>query len=88
MAKRDQASTTCALTSRELAVTRPLPNSGAVSEVDLLRLQRDRGRRCRGDQKAAEAQIDRIQASIQEALSKTKEAELNISQPGAPRSVR
>ncbi|OZI18350.1 secretion protein HylD [Bordetella genomosp. 9] len=76
-AKRDQASTTCALTSRELSVTRPLLASGAVSEVDLLRLQRDVARSC-GDQKAAEAQIDRIQASIQEALSKTKEAELNI----------
>jgi len=76
-AKRDQAATTCSLTSRELAVTRPLLNSGAVSEVDLLRLQRDVARSC-GDQKAAEAQIDRIQASIQEALSKTKEAELNI----------
>ncbi|ARP81367.1 secretion protein HylD [Bordetella genomosp. 8] len=76
-AKRDQASTTCALTSRELSVTRPLLASGAVSEVDLLRLQRDVAKSC-GDQKAAEAQIDRIQASIQEALSKTKEAELNI----------
>lgn len=76
-AKRDQASTTCALTSKELAVTRPLLASGAVSEVDLLRLQRDVAKSC-GDQKAAEAQIDRIQASIQEALSKTKEAELNI----------
>ncbi|AOB30978.1 secretion protein HylD [Bordetella sp. H567] len=76
-AKRDQASTTCSLTSRELAVTRPLLSSGAVSEVDLLRLQRDVAKSC-GDQKAAEAQIDRIQASIQEALSKTKEAELTI----------
>lgn len=76
-AKRDQAATTCALTSKELAVTRPLLASGAVSEVDLLRLQRDVAKSC-GDQKAAEAQIDRIQASIQEALSKTKEAELNI----------
>jgi adhesin transport system membrane fusion protein len=76
-AKRDQAATTCALTSKELSVTRPLLASGAVSEVDLLRLQRDVAKSC-GDQKAAEAQIDRIEASIQEAISKTKEAELNI----------
>ncbi|WP_454690602.1 HlyD family type I secretion periplasmic adaptor subunit [Achromobacter aloeverae] len=76
-AKRDQAATTCSLTSRELSVTRPLLASGAVSEVDLLRLQRDVAKSC-GDQKAADAQIDRIQAAIQEALSKTKEAELNI----------
>jgi adhesin transport system membrane fusion protein len=76
-AKRDQAATTCSLTSRELTVTRPLLATGAVSEVDLLRLQRDVAKSC-GDQKAADAQIDRIQASIKEALSKTDEAELNI----------
>jgi adhesin transport system membrane fusion protein len=76
-AKRDQAATTCSLTSRELSVTKPLLSTGAVSEVDLLRLQRDVAKSC-GDQKQAEASIDRIQASIQEALSKTKEAELNI----------
>jgi adhesin transport system membrane fusion protein len=76
-AKRDQAATTCSLTSRELTVTRPLLKSGAVSEVDLLRLQRDVAKSC-GDQKGAEAQIDRIQASIKEAVSKTDEAELNI----------
>jgi adhesin transport system membrane fusion protein len=76
-AKRDQAATTCALSSRELALTRPLLGVGAVSEVDLLRLQRDVAKSC-GDQKGAEAQIDRIQASIHEAMSKTQEAELNI----------
>lgn len=75
--KRDQASTTCALTSREMAVTRPLLKSGAVSEVDLLRLQRDVTKSC-GDAKGAEASIDRIQASIKEAQSKVQEAELNI----------
>jgi adhesin transport system membrane fusion protein len=76
-AKRDQAATTCSLTSRELTVTRPLLKSGAVSEVDLLRLQRDVAKSC-GEQRAAEAHIDRIEASIKEAMSKTEEAELNI----------
>ncbi|OWT79861.1 MULTISPECIES: HlyD family type I secretion periplasmic adaptor subunit [unclassified Achromobacter] len=75
--KRDQAATTCSLTSREMAVTRPLLKSGAVSEVDLLRLQRDVTKSC-GDAKGAEASIDRIQASIKEAQSKVQEAELNI----------
>ena len=51
IAKRDQASASCGLTSRELQVTRPLLKSGAVSEVDLLRLQRDVARYC-GEQKA------------------------------------
>jgi len=77
IAKRDQAATSCSLTSRELQVTRPLLKSGAVSEVDLLRLQRDVARFC-GDQKASEAQIDRFQASIKEAESKIQESELNI----------
>lgn len=74
-AKRDQAASSCGLTSRELQVTRPLLKSGAVSEVDLLRLQRDVARYC-GESKAADAQIDRILASIEEAESKVAEAEL------------
>ncbi|SAI71915.1 HlyD family secretion protein [Bordetella ansorpii] len=77
IAKRDQAASSCALTSRELSVTKPLLSSGAVSEVELLRLQRDVARFC-GDQKGAEAQIDRIQSSISEAQNKVQEAELTI----------
>ncbi|HUH60367.1 MAG TPA: HlyD family type I secretion periplasmic adaptor subunit [Candidimonas sp.] len=76
-ANRDQAASSCGLTSRELQVTRPLLKSGAVSEVDLLRLQRDVARYC-GEQKAAEAQLGRIQASIEEAGSKVDEAELSF----------
>lgn len=76
MARRDQAASSCGLTSRELQVTRPLLESGAVSQVDLLRLQREVARYC-GEQKGAEAQIDRFQASIEEAKSKLNEAELN-----------
>lgn len=77
IAKRDQAATSCGLTSRELQVTRPLLETGAVSQVDLLRLQREVARYC-GEQKGAEAQIDRFQASIKEARSKLNEAELNV----------
>lgn len=75
-ANRDQAASSCSLTSEELAVTKPLLKSGAVSEVDLLRLQRDVARFC-GEAKAAGAQIGRIQASIQEAERKVQESELN-----------
>ncbi|HEY9281259.1 MAG TPA: HlyD family type I secretion periplasmic adaptor subunit [Eoetvoesiella sp.] len=76
-ANRDQAASSCGLTSRELQVTRPLLKSGAVSEVDLLRLQRDVARYC-GEQKAATAQLGRIEAAIQEAQSKVVESELTI----------
>jgi len=76
-ANRDQAATSCSLTTRELQVTQPLLRSGAVSEVDLLRLRRDVARFC-GEQKAAEAQIQRITSTIREAETKIQEAELNI----------
>ena len=76
-ANRDQAASSCGLTSRELEVTRPLLKSGAVSEVDLLRLRRDVARYC-GEAKAAEAQIERLRVAIQEAESKIIESELNV----------
>ncbi len=76
-ANRDQAASSCSLTSRELAVTRPLLKSGAVSEVDLLRLQREVARYC-GEQKAASAQLDRIRSAIQEAENKIQEAEQSM----------
>jgi adhesin transport system membrane fusion protein len=79
LANRDQASSSCSLTSEELAVTKPLLKSGAVSEVDLLRLQRDVARFC-GEAKAAGAQSDRIRAAIQEAEKKIQEAQ--CAQPG------
>ncbi|MDN5842551.1 MAG: HlyD family type I secretion periplasmic adaptor subunit [Alcaligenaceae bacterium] len=76
-ANRDQAATSCGLASREYAMTRPLLDSGAVSQVDLLRLQRDVARFC-GEQKSAAAQIDKIQAAIQEAETKLSETEITF----------
>ena len=76
-ANRDQAASSCGLTSQELNMTRPLLKSGAVSEVDILRLQRDVARYC-GEQKAAAAQIDRIQSSIQEAEERLEETEIKF----------
>ena len=76
-AKRDQAAQGYELTSKELAVTRPLIQSGAVSEVELLRLERDVVR-YRGERDMAGAQIARIQASISEAQRKIEEVELSF----------
>uniref|UniRef100_Q47B50 Membrane fusion protein (MFP) family protein n=1 Tax=Dechloromonas aromatica (strain RCB) TaxID=159087 RepID=Q47B50_DECAR len=76
-AKRSQASQGYDLTSRELAVTKPLINSGAVSEVELLRLERDVSR-YRGERDMASAQISRVQASIHEAQRKIEEVELTF----------
>jgi len=74
-AKRAQASQGYDLTARELTVTRPLINSGAVSEVELLRLERDVSR-YRGERDMATAQISRVQSAISEAQRKIEEVEL------------
>lgn len=76
-ANRDQAASSCALTSDELKMTRPLLQSGAVSQVDILRIQREVARYC-GEQRAANAQIDRIQAAIQEAQERLQETEITF----------
>lgn len=74
--KREQASQAYELTARELAVTKPLITSGAVSEVELLRLERDASR-FRGERDMAAAQILRSQAAMSEASRKIEEVELN-----------
>ena len=76
-ARRAQAATGFDLTSKELTVTKPLINSGAVSEVELLRLERDVSR-YRGERDMASAQITRVQAAINEAQRKIEEVELNF----------
>ncbi len=76
-ARRAQATQGYELTSKELAVTKPLINSGAVSEVELLRLERDVSR-YRGERDMASAQISRIQAAINEAQRKIEEVELTF----------
>lgn len=74
--RREQASQAYDLTARELAVTKPLINSGAVSEVELLRLERDAAR-FRGERDVASAQILRSQAAMSEGSRKIEEVELN-----------
>lgn len=76
-ARREQAAQGLDLTSKELAVTKPLLGSGAVSEVDLLRLERDMAR-FRGERDQAAAQISRIQAAISEATRKIDEVDLRL----------
>lgn len=75
--KRDQAARAYELTAQELAVTKPLITSGAISEVELLRLERDTAR-FRGERDMTTAQIARLQAAISEAQHKINEVELNF----------
>ncbi|MBS3935763.1 MAG: HlyD family type I secretion periplasmic adaptor subunit [Sulfuritalea sp.] len=76
-ARRDAAALGFDLTQRELSATKPLLGSGAVSEVEILRLERDVNR-YRGERDQAAAQINRIQAAIAEASRKIEEVELNF----------
>jgi adhesin transport system membrane fusion protein len=76
-AKLEQAERGYELASRELTVTKPLEASGAVSEVDLLRLERESAR-LRGERDQAKAQIERIKAAISEAERKIIEIEQNF----------
>lgn len=76
-ARKAAAERSLELSQQELAKTRPLLASGAVSEVDILRLERDIAR-LRGDADQAGAQIARVQASIGEAQRKSQETELTF----------
>ncbi|TVT77604.1 MAG: HlyD family type I secretion periplasmic adaptor subunit [Denitromonas halophila] len=75
-ARLAQATQTFNLVSQELDVTKPLLASGAVSEVELLRLERDVAR-LRGERNQASAQIARIQSSIAEANRNIQDVELS-----------
>ena len=63
------------LTQQELAQTRPLLAGGAVSQVDVLRLEREVAR-YRGEADQATAQIARAEAAIGEVQRKAQETEL------------
>ncbi len=74
-ARREQAERGLELVTRELNATRPMIASGAVSEVEVLRLERE-VTRLRGDREQAIAQIARVQSAILEASRKIEEVQL------------
>jgi adhesin transport system membrane fusion protein len=74
-ARRTAAQRGLELAQQELAQTRPLLATGAVSQVDVLRLERDVTKN-RGDAEQATAQIARVQAAISESERKAQETEL------------
>jgi membrane fusion protein, adhesin transport system len=74
-AKRSAATRGQELAQQELTQTRPLLASGAVSQVDILRLERDITR-FRGESEQAVAQMARAQAAIGESQRKVQEADL------------
>jgi adhesin transport system membrane fusion protein len=76
-ARRESATRSLELAQQELARTRPLLATGAVSEVDVIRLERDIARN-RGEVEQSTSQIARVQAAIMEAQRKIQETELSF----------
>jgi adhesin transport system membrane fusion protein len=77
VARREQAGRSMELVMRELTITRPLVQSGAVSEVEVLRLEREVAR-LRGDREQAVAQISRSEGAVREASRKIQEVRLSV----------
>jgi adhesin transport system membrane fusion protein len=65
------------MSSQELNVTRPLLISGAVSEIDILRLERDQAA-ADGERRSAEARRAQAEAGIQEAEARLSEVGLSM----------
>ncbi len=76
-ARERQMARSLELSQRELNVTRPMVSSGAVSEVEILRLEREVNQ-LSGEQKQAAAQIQRIRSSIEEAQTKLATVEIEF----------
>ena len=72
-----QYSQTLELTNQELSVTKPLLATGAVSDIDILRLEREVAR-ATGEVKRAEANTARAESALQEARNKLKEIKLTV----------
>ena len=71
-ARRDTAQREANMASQELNLTRPLLSSGAVSEVEVLRLRREVSR-ATGERDQAAASVARLQAAVEEAETQLRE---------------
>ncbi|GHE22862.1 HlyD family type I secretion periplasmic adaptor subunit [Halomonas urumqiensis] len=72
IARRDTAQREANMASQELNLTRPLLSSGAVSEVEVLRLQRDVSR-ATGERNQAAAAVARLESAVEEAKAQLSE---------------
>jgi adhesin transport system membrane fusion protein len=75
--RNDTAQRSLVLTQKELKTLRPLLRSGSISELDILRLEREVVRQ-KGDFEQSTATIARVQSAISEAQRKTHETELSF----------
>jgi len=75
--RRDHVTKALELAKKELSVSKPLASSGAVSEMDLLRLEREVVR-LSGERSQTLAQIERLNAAIREGRQKINEVDLQF----------
>ena len=80
--KRDRTQEQIELLKQEITITAPMVKQGAVSEVELLRLQRDAAR-LRSELEAATLAIPRAQAAIEEAKRKIEDNEAQFRSQAA-----
>lgn len=76
-AREQQMGRSLELSQRELDVTRPMVASGAVSEVEILRLEREVNQLA-GEQAQAQAQIARLRSAIIEAERHVDEVQVEF----------
>ncbi|QIB64785.1 HlyD family type I secretion periplasmic adaptor subunit [Kineobactrum salinum] len=76
-ARSRQMSRSLDLTRQELSVTRPMVNSGAVSQVEILRLEREVNQ-LSGEFEQSQSQIKRLDSAIKEARQKLSEVEVEF----------
>lgn len=76
-ARLSQAQRNYDMASQELEITRPLLEVGAISEVEILRLERDVSQ-AKGDMEQAVARLAVSRAAIEEADARIREAELSM----------
>lgn len=77
IAKRDQLVTEVSLARSELEVTRPLIESGAASQVEILRLEREVNR-ASGELRQVRAGIRRLEEAVREASNKIETVRLEF----------
>ena len=76
-AKLTQATRSLELTTQELNVTRPLLASGAISEVEILRLEGELAR-AKGECEQSLSQESRLVLAVEESAGKLRETELMV----------
>jgi len=77
-AKLTELTRTYALLQQELKMTKPLVAKGAVSDVEILRLEREASQR-EGEIEALKHEIPRAQSKYEESMMAIREANLNFS---------